>query len=175
EQEVLQLPIESVIDSEVLTVKANVPAESLKRFKSDQKVEVQNLVGKKFPGKVGKISSDKARGNVEILLDGKPRGLRTGPNEVHILFSESDRIEGLEAEIESEKKYFVQLDKEEPQDAKKKKKKKKDKKNKEKGIRTRIDVGRRNNSHFEILGGVVAGDRVFVPSMQQLTQQDRDK
>ena len=75
-------------------------------------MEVQNLIGKKFSGKIGKISPSGARGNVEILLDGSPRGLRSGPTEIHVLFSETDKIEGLEAEIESEKKYFVLLDKE---------------------------------------------------------------
>jgi hypothetical protein len=41
-----------------------------------------------------------------------------------------------------------------------------------KGVKTRIEVGKRNNNHFEILAGVAAGDRVFVPSMEQLTRQD---
>ena len=168
---VLQLPIDSVIDSEVLTVKVNVPANSIDRFKSDQEIEVQNLIGKKFSGKVGTISPSSARGNVEILLDGTPRGLRSGPTQVHVLFSETDKIEGLEAEIESEKKYFVMLDKEVSEaDTKKKKDKKED----EKGIRTRIEVGQRNNTHFELLSGVVEGDRVFVPSMQQLTKTVSD-
>ena len=166
---VLQLPIDSVIDSEVLTVKVNVPSNSIDRFKSDQEVEVQNLIGKKFSGKVGKISPSIARGNVEILLDGSPRGLRSGPTEIHVLFSETDKIEGLEAEIESEKKYFVLLDKE---DSKADTEKKKDKKEDEKGTRTRIEIGQRNNTHFELISGLVEGDRVFVPSMQQLTKTD---
>ena len=166
---VLQLPIDSVIDSEVLTVKVNVPSNSIDRFKSDQEVEVQNLIGKKFSGKVGKISPSSARGNVEILLDGSPRGLRSGPTEVHVLFSETDKIEGLEAEIESEKKYFVMLDKEDSK-TDTEKKKKKDKKDDEKGTRTRIEVGQRNNTHFELISGLVEDDRVFVPSMQQLTK-----
>ena len=164
---VLQLPIDSVIDSEVLTVKVNVPSNSIGRFKSDQEVEVQNLIGKKFSGKVGKISPSSARGNVEILLDGSPRGLRSGPTEIHVLFSETDKIEGLEAEIESEKKYFVLLDKE---DSKADTEKKKDKKKDEKGTRTRIEIGQRNNTHFELTGGLVEGDRVFVPSMEELTK-----
>ena len=164
---VLQLPIDSVIDSEVLTVKVNVPSNSIERFKSDQEVEVQNLIGKKFSGKVGKISPSSTRGNVEILLDGSPRGLRSGPTEVHVLFSETDKIEGLEAEIESEKKYFVLLDKEASKtDTESKKDKKKD----ERGIRTRIEVGQRNNTHFELTSGLVEGDRVFVPSMEELTK-----
>lgn len=169
---VLQLPIDSVIDSEVLTVKVNVPPNSIGRFKSDAEVEVQNLIGKKFSGKVGKISPSSTRGNVEILLDGTPRGLRSGPTQVHVLFSETDKIEELEAEIESEKKYFVMLDKElSKADAEKKKKSKKED---EKGIRTRIEVGQRNNTHFELLSGIVEGDRVFVPSMQQLTKTVSD-
>ena len=45
-------------------------------------------------------------------------------------------------------------------------------KNEEKGLRKRIEVGQRNNSHFEIINGVADGDRIFVPSMKQLTQQD---
>ena len=164
---VLQLPIDSVIDSEVLTVKVNAPSNSIGRFKSDQEVEVQNLIGKKFSGKVGKISPSSARGNVEILLDGSPRGLRSGPTEIHVLFSETDKIEGLEAEIESERKYFVLLDKE---DSKADTEKKKDKKKDEKGTRTRIEIGQRNNTHFELTGGIVEGDRVFVPSMEELTK-----
>ena len=166
---VLQLPIDSVIDSEVLTVKVNVPSNSIGRFKSDQEVEVQNLIGKKFSGKVGKISPSSARGNVEILLDGSPRGLRSGPTEIHVLFSDTDKIEGLEAEIESEKKYFVLLDKEDSK-TDTEKKKKKDKKKDEKGTRTRIEVGQRNNTHFELISGLVEDDRVFVPSMEQLTK-----
>lgn len=129
-------------------------------------------MGRSFPAKLV-ISPDTARGNVEILLDGTPRGLRTGPTEVHVLFSETDKIEGLEAEIESEKKYFVLLDKEVPQ-ADTEEKKKKDRKDEEKGVRTRIEVGQRNNTHFELISGLIDGDRVFVPSMQQLTKRDRN-
>ncbi len=173
EDSVLQLPIDSVIDSEVLTVKVNVPSNSIDRFKSDQEVEVQNPIGKKFSGKVGKISPSSARGNVEILLDGTPRGLRSGPTQVHVLFSETDKIERLEAEIESEKKYFVMLDKEASK-ADAEKKKKKDKKKDEKGIRTRIEIGQRNSTHFELLSGLVEEDRVFVPSMEQLTKKVSD-
>ena len=53
-------------------------------------------------------------------------------------------------------------------------KKKKNKKEEEKGIRTRIEVGQRNNTHFELLSGIVEGDRVFVPSMEQLTKTVSD-
>ena len=169
-ENVLQLPIEAVLMKEVMTVKANVPKEMVQRLRSDQEVEVQNLVGKKFKGKVGAIRPERPRGNVEVLLDGTPRGLRTGPTEVNILIRDKDPIKGIEAEVESEKKYFVLLDTN--QGKKSSDTKKKNKKQKEKGVRTRIEVGRRNNSHFEIISGVVEGDRVFVPSMQQLTRQE---
>jgi len=172
-KDILQLPIESVMTPDILTVKATISSEDLKRLRSDAKVEVQNLIGKKFSARVGKIWTNKSRGNVEILLDGTPRGLRTGPTEINILIPDKTSIDGVEAEIISERKYFVQLDKEVPEDIQKKRKK--DKKNKEKGIKTRIEVGKRNNSHFEILSGVIEGDRVFVPSMEQLTKQDRNK
>ena len=171
-ENVLQLPIEAVLIKEVVLVKANVPEEMVQRLRSDQEVEVQNLVGKKFKGKVGVIRVDQPRGNVEILLDGTPRGLRTGPTGVNILIRDRDPISGIEAEIKSEKKYFVLLDSKDEQSSETQEKNKK--KQKEKGVRTRIEVDRRNNSHFQITGGVVEGDRVFVPSMQELTRQEPD-
>jgi hypothetical protein len=61
------------------------------------------------------------------------------------------------------------LDKEGPK-SDSKRKQKKDKKKEEKGTRTRIEIGQRNNTHFELISGLVEGDRVFVPSMQQLTK-----
>ena len=166
-EEVLQLPIEAVINPEVLTVKATLAEHDLRRLRPNQELNVQTLIGKKFPGKVGKIRTDAPRENVEILLDGTPRGLRTGPTEVSILISETDTISGVQSEIASTKQYYVQLD---AQANGSKQKKGKDKEMK--GVKTRIEVGRRNDSHFEILAGVKAGNRVFVPSMEQLTRQD---
>ena len=165
--DVLQLPIEAVINPEVLTVKATVEGSDLRRLRPNQELKIQNLVGKEFPGKVGRIRTDAPRGNVEILLDGTPRGLRTGPTELSILISDTDRISEVQSEIASTKQYFVQLD---SQAKGSKRKKGKDKEMK--GVKTRIEVGQRNNSHFEILTGVDAGDRVFVPSMEQLTRQE---
>ncbi|MDE0044105.1 MAG: HlyD family efflux transporter periplasmic adaptor subunit, partial [Candidatus Poribacteria bacterium] len=165
--DVLQLPIEAVINPEVLTVKATLTGRDLKRLQPNQELKIQNLVGKEFSGKVGKIRTEASRGNVEILLDGTPRGLRTGPTEVSILISERDTISGVQSEIASTKQYFVQLDAEA-----KDSKRKKDKDKEMKGVKTRIEVDRRNDSHFEILAGVEAGDRVFVPSMEQLTRQN---
>ena len=94
--DVLQLPIEAVINPEVLTVKATVKGSDLRRLRPDQELKIENLIGKEFSGKVGKIRTDGQRGNVEILLDGTPRGLRTGPTEVSILISDTDRISRVE-------------------------------------------------------------------------------
>jgi multidrug efflux pump subunit AcrA (membrane-fusion protein) len=165
--DVLQLPIEAVINPEVLTVEATLTGRDLRRLRPNQELKIQNLIGKEFAGKVGKIRTDAPRGNVEILLDGTPRGLRTGPTEVSILISDTNRISRVQAEIGSTKQHFVQLDTEA-----KKSKQKKGKDKEMKGVKTRIEVGKRNNNHFEILAGVAAGDRVFVPSMEQLTRQD---
>ena len=166
-EDVLQLPIEAVINSEVLTVKATVTGSDLRRLRPNQELKILNLIGKEFTGKVGKIRANASRGNVEILLDGTPRGLRTGPAEVSILISDTNRISRVQAGIGSTKQHYVQLDTET-----KESKRKKGKDKEMKGVKTRIEVGQRNASHFEILAGVDAGDRVFVPSMEQLTRQD---
>ena len=172
--DVLQLPIESVIISEVLIVQANIPPEHLNKLQIDQEMTIENLVGKQFKSTVGEIFPDKILGNAEILLDKSARRIRTGPTEIKILFQNGDVLNGIETNIDSEKKYFVQLD-----DGTTTKRGKKGKKGEieEKGLRKRIEVGQRNNSHFEIISGLADGDRIFVPSMKQLTQkkQDRDK
>ena len=166
-EDVLQLPIEAVINPEVLTVKATVTGSNLRRLRPNQELKIRNLVGKEFPGKVGKIRTDSPRENVEILLDGTPRGLRTGPTEVSILISETDSISGVQSNVATTKQYYVQLDAEA-----KSSKRKKGKDKEMKGVKTRIEVGRRNDSHFELLAGVEAGNRVFVPSMEELTRQN---
>ena len=144
----------------------------LSKLQVDQEITIENLVGKQFKSTVGKIFPDKSFGNVEILLDKSARGIRTGPTEIKIYLQDGDTLNGIETNIDSEKKYFVQLD--DGRTTKKAKKGKKDE-TEEKGLRKRIEVGQRNNSHFEIINGVADGDRIFVPSMKQLTQQDRDR
>ena len=51
---------------------------------------------------------------------------------------------------------------------------KKSKKKELKGVRTRVEVGQRNNTHFQILSGVSEGDLVYVPSLEQLTRNEED-
>ena len=159
EPDILQLPIPSVLSPQIFTVKANIGSASLAQFQAGQEIKVRNLVGKDFTGRVGKIYPEKTRGNLEILLEGEQKGLRTGPTEISIVISDQNVLSDIEAEISSERQYFVMLDTGEPN------------KNKErKGVKTHITIGQRNNTHFQITGGLKEGDRVFVPSMQELTK-----
>ena len=76
-----------------------------------------------------------------------------------MLFLIKTYLPDIEAEVSSERQYFVKLDSGEPS-----------KKKVEKGVKTHITIGQRNNTHFQITGGLKEGDRVFVPSMQELTK-----
>lgn len=162
--DILQIPIAAVLSPEVFTVRATLNQNDLGQFKQGQKLKVQNLIGKQFPGQVTKISPSETRGNLEILFDEPPKGMRPGPTEIAIVISENKRLSGIEAEIRSERQHFVKLDTGEPS-----------KKDGEKGVKTHIKVGRRNNTHFEILSGLKEGDRVFVPSMMELTRGEENK
>ena len=159
ESDILQLPIPSVLSPEIFTVKANIDSAGLAQFQEGQELKIRNLVGKEFAGRVGKIYPEKNRENLEILLEGEQKGLRTGPIEISIVISEQNRLTDIEAKVSSERQYFVMLDTGESS------------KNKEqKGVKTHITIGKRNNTHFQITGGLKEGDRVFVPSMQELTR-----
>ena len=162
--DILQIPIAAVLSPEVFTVKATLNPDVLGQFKQGQKLKVQNLIGKQFDGQVSKISPTETRRNLEILFDETPKGMRPGPTEIAIVISENNRLTGIEAEIRSERQHFVKLDTGESP-----------KKNGEKGVKTLIKVGRRNNTHFEIVSGLKEGDRVFVPSMMELTKGEEIK
>ena len=165
ESDILQLPIPSVLSPEIFTVKANINSADLGQFQKDQELKIRNLVGKEFAGRVGKIDPEQSRGNLEILLEGDQKGLRTGPIEISIVIFDGNVISDIEAEVSSERQYFVMLDTGEP---------KKDNKE-EKGVKTHITIGQRNNTHFQITGGLKEGDRVFVPSMQELTKGEKSE
>ena len=159
ESDILQLPIPSVLSPQIFTVKANISSADLTRFQEAQELKIRNLVGKEFAGRVSKIYPERTRGNLEILLEGEQKGLRTGPTEISILITEQNILPDIEVEVSSERQYFVILDTGKPS------------KNKEqKGVKTHIKIGQRNNTHFQITGGLKEGDRVFVPSMQELTK-----
>lgn len=162
--DILQIPIAAVLSPEVFTVRATLNPDVLGQFQEGQKLKVQNLIGKQFDGQVSKVSPTETRSNLEILFDETPKGMRPGPTEIALVISENNRLTGIEAEIRSERQHFVKLDTGEPP-----------KKNGEKGVKTLIKVGRRNNTHFEIVSGLKEGDRVFVPSMMELTKGEEIK
>ena len=164
ESDILQLPIPSVLSPEVFTVKASINSSDLGQFQGGQELKIRNLVGKEFSGRVGKISPEQNRGNLEILLEGDQKGLRTGPIEISIVIANGNVLSGIESEVSSERQYFVMLDTGESNKNKKE----------EKGVKTHITIGQRNNTHFQITGGLKEGDRVFVPSMQELTKGERN-
>ena len=163
ESDVLQLPIPSVLSPEIFTVKANINSTDLGQFQEGQRLKIRNLIGKEFAGQVGKIDPEKARGNLEILLEGNQKGLRKGPIEISVVISDQNVLPDIEAEVSSERQYFVKLDTGEPS-----------KNKEEKGVKTHITIGQRNNTHFQITGGLKEGDRVFVPSMQELTKGQKE-
>ena len=163
ESDVLQLPIPSVLSPEIFTVKANINSTDLGQFQEGQRLKIRNLIGKEFAGQVGEIDREKARGNLEILLEGNQKGLRKGPIEISVVISDQNVLPDIEAEVSSERQYFVKLDTGEPS-----------KNKEEKGVKTHITIGQRNNTHFQITGGLKEGDRVFVPSMQELTKGQKE-
>ena len=164
-KDILQIPIAAVLSPEVFTVRATVNSDVIGQFQQGQRLKVQNLIGNQFDGQVSRISPSETRGNLEILFDEPPKGMRPGPTEIVIVISENNRLSNIEAEIRSERQHFVKLDTGEPSK----------KKNGEKGVKTHIKVGKRNKTHFEILSGLKEGDRVFVPSMMELTKGEKNK
>ena len=164
ESDILQLPIPAVLSPKVFTVKAKVNSADLGQFQEGQELKIRSLIGKEFDGRVGKIAPEETRGNLEILLEGAQKGLKNGPTEISIVISEQNVLSNVEVEVSSERQYFVMLDTGESS-----------KDNKEqKGVKTHITIGQRNNTHFQITGGLKEGDRVFVPSMQELTKEQGD-
>ena len=161
ESDILQLPIPAVMSPKVFTVKAKVDPADRGQFQEGQELKIRNPIGREFAGRVGQISSEESRGNLEILLEGEQQGLRTGPTQIAIVVSGQEVLRDIEAEVSSERQYFVMLDTGESSKNK----------NGKKGVKTHITIGQRNNTHFQITGGLKEGDRVFVPSMQELAKE----
>ena len=179
EVSVLQLPIEAVIVSEMLTANVTVSNVDLGLLVPNQSVTIETLVGEKYESTVGKINANIDRHNVEVLLDKNSNGLRVGPTSIHLTSEGKFDLRDLSTNIEAERKYFVQLDdlnaSKLKKDKTKKRKRKKDKIEELKGIRTRVEVGQRNNTHFEITSGISSGAVVYVPSLDQLTRDNSSK
>ncbi len=161
ESDILQLPIPAVLSPKIFTVKAKVDPADLGQFQEGQELKIRNPIGKEFTGRVGKRTSEESRTNLEILLEGEQKGLRTGPTQISIVVSGQEVLRDIEAAVSSERQYFVMLDTGEAS-------KNKDGK---KGVKTHITIGQRNNTHFQITGGLKEEDRVFVPSMQELAKE----
>ena len=179
EVSVLQLPIEAVIVSEMLTANVTVSNVDLGLLVPNQSVTIETLVGEKYESTVGKINANIERHNVEVLLDKNSNGLRVGPTSIHLTSEGKFDLRDLSTNIEAERKYFVQLDDlnapKLKKDKTKKRKRKKDKIEELKGTRTRVEVGQRNNTHFEITSGISSGAVVYVPSLDQLTRDNSSK
>ena len=113
------------------------------------------------------------------MLDKNSNGLRVGPTSIHLTSEGKFDLRDLSTNIEAERKYFVQLDDlnapKLKKDKTKKRKRKKDKIEELKGTRTRVEVGQRNNTHFEITSGISSGAVVYVPSLDQLTRDNSSK
>ena len=110
ESDILQLPIPAVLSPKVFTVKAKVNPTDLGQFQENQALKIRNLIGNEFDGRVGKIDPEETRGNLEILLEGAQKGLKNGPTEISIVISEQNVLSDIEAEVSSERQYFVMLD-----------------------------------------------------------------
>ena len=130
-------------------------------FRTGQELKIRNLIGKEFNGQVGKITPEETRGNLEILVEETQKGLKNGPIAISIVISEGNILSNIEAEVSSERQYFVMLDTGESS---------KDDKERKKGSKPILQSDNVINTHFQITGGLKEGDRVFVPSMQELTK-----
>ena len=164
--DILQIPIAAVLSPEVFTVKATLEPAALAQFQQGQKLKIQNLLGTQYDAQVTKISPEETRRNLELLFDETPKGMRPGPTEIALVLPSGKVTSDIEAEIKSERQHFVKLDTGKPIK----------KKDEGQGVKTFIKVGRRNNTHFEIISGLKEDDRVFVPSMMELTKgEGKDK
>lgn len=166
---VLQLPLEAVDTRETIKIKTDIKRELIDKLR-DKKVDIvlKNFPDKKFPGKVASISSEKTglmSSEVTIIMEGSPKELQSGiTTTADIIISENDKIPNIEARIDSEKGYYVQLVKEESTKTEGKKlfiiRRKK-----ENIIETEdkmIKVGERTQNSIEILDGLKEGDKVKI-------------
>ena len=168
--DVLQLPIEAVLDKNIMVVKATVDKSELGRFRVGDRVEVETVLGKKFPGKVGAIYPDREEENLEILLDETEKPLPAGSYTLRILKGE-ERIEHVPAEVRLERRYYVM--RRSPEEEAKLSEEIKEKQRKGealKGIETFIRIGARSENAVEILEGLKEGDEVYVPSISLLAK-----
>lgn len=164
---VLQLPLEAVIRRDTIQVKTDIKKDMLGKLRDQEvKIAMSSHPDKKFDGKVTEIAPAKpgfSTSEVTIIMKGSPKELQPGTSRTaDIIISDDEGIPDVQIRIESEKKYYVKLIKEEAgadtEEAKAEEKDKEKKKEEEKMIK----VGERTQSNIEILEGLAEGDKVKV-------------
>jgi HlyD family secretion protein len=166
-----QLPLEAVIPREAIQIKTDIKKEMLSKLRDQEvKIAISNYPDKTFDGKVTEIAQARpgfTTSEVTIIMKGSPKELQTGTSRTaDIIISDDEKISNAQTRIETEKKYYVKLIKEEtgevtenPGDKEKKKDKGKEEKTEEEKM---VKVGERTQSNIEILDGLKEGDKVKV-------------
>jgi multidrug resistance efflux pump len=181
-QDVVQLPIETLIEKTKLTVSAAVPPEQLGSLQRNQRVEVESRAGKRFPGRIVALRPEQPQNVVVFVDEDAPKGLRVGDQTTTIVLKKEGRkedtgkIEDVPANVESERKQLVLV----PDPAAESKAKKGGllswlpflpsgaKNGRPRGIETEMKVGLRNDTAFEIVQGLSPGDEVLIPEVKEL-------
>ncbi len=175
---VLQLPLEAVNMKESIKIKAHINEQMANKIK-DQKVDVviTRLPDKKFSGKVTNIApvrSGFSTREVTITMDGSPRELQIGTNpSADIIASSGEKIQNVEARIDSKREYFVKVVKGEAKEEDEKPevsgikrflpgKNSSDKEPQIQDEERMIKVGDRTSSSIEILEGLNEGDKIRI-------------
>ena len=166
-----QLPLEAVMPREAIQIKTDIKKEMLSKLRDQEvKIAMSNDPDKKFDGKVTEIAPARpgfTTSEVTIIMKGSPKELQTGTSRTaDIIISDNEKIPNVQVRIETEKKYYVKLVKEEtgqvtenPGEKEKKKDKGEEEKKEEEKI---VKVGERTQSNIEILDGLKEGDKVKV-------------
>ncbi len=149
EKDVLLLPIDAVENRTAIIVTAQT-GDAASDFKENQQIEIKNIAGKTFKGKVVSVGSSE----VTISVDSSQRGLRPGQRTIELLVNGKQKLDGVTATIKMSKEKFVTLD-EGSTSA--------DGKNRSKGRKIPIETGMQNATEIIIKSGVMEGDRVILP------------
>jgi HlyD family secretion protein len=175
---VLQLPIEAVTRRDTLQVKTDVKNDMLSKLRDrDVKLAISNQPDKKFDGKVTEIASARpgfSSSEVTIIMKGSPKELQPDTSRTaDIVISDDEKIPNVQIRIESEKKYYVKLVKEEAAQAANGKKSKE--KNQKKEEEKMVKVGERTQNNIKILDGLKEGDKVrVIPVGEGKKKEDKD-
>lgn len=180
QKEVLQLPLETLIEKQKTTVILTVPPPEAISLERGQEVEVQSRSGKRYPGHITTVQSRGERNVTLFIRDDAPKGLRDGPQTLTLVLrkpgskkkTDERKIPDLPAEVKTDRKQLVLLPNT-SQEASKGGILRKlfgghNRQKKPAGIETEIKVGLRGDTTFEILQGLRAGDEVLIPELSQV-------